>query len=303
MADETDVEQVLVGLISGYLYPNGTSQPCAAGVPCKVFRGWPVQQQQAAAQQAPQFVNVSVATRNGVERDTARYPMLWQKSIGPVHTLTATVGGAQQNKITIGGTVAVPQNVIAIIGGSANSQAFVYAVQGTDTLNSIATGLATAIAAKFPGTTSSGAVVTVNSPLPVVARIASSGTLIKEVGRQEKSFQISIWAPPCNVANKDPDAWRTAVANIVDPNLRSLIRIVMPDNTYAHIYYERTITMDAAQMQGLYRRDLYYWVEYATTLTETGYEIGVAQTQLQAGTTATGDLPLPTDLPTETNNS
>lgn len=303
MADETDVESVLVGLVSGYLYPNGTSQPCAAGVPCKVFRGWPIQQQQAATTQTPNFVNVSVVARNGMERDTARYPMLFQTSIAPVHTLTATVGGTLQNQITIGGTVTVPQNVIALIGGSASVQAFSYAVQANDTLTSIATGLAALIVAKFPGTTSSGPTVTIGSTLPVKARIASTGTLIKEVGRQEKVFQVSIWAPPYPDTTKDPDYYRTAVANIIDPNLRSLIRIVLPDNTYAHIYYQSTILFDKAQMQNLYRRDLYYWVEYATTVTETGYEIGTMQTQLQAGTTATGDLPLPANLPTEITNT
>ena len=37
---------------------------------------------------------------------------------------------------------------------------------------------------------------------------------------------------------------------------RALIRIVMPDYVWAHIHFERTITIDAAQSQGLYRRDL-----------------------------------------------
>lgn len=112
MADEVDVENTLVSLISAALYPNGTAAACAAGVPCKVFRGWRTQQAQTAAI-AGNFVNISVATRNGVERNTSnhRYGAYWQ--VNPVHTLTATVS---DNTITIGGTVSIPQNVVVLIG-------------------------------------------------------------------------------------------------------------------------------------------------------------------------------------------
>lgn len=283
MADETDVETVLVGLIAGYLYPNGTSNPSAASpVPPKgiqVFRGWPsTQSQQNAKTVGSEFVNVSVAARNGVERNTSRYPFAWQTVTPPTHTLAVAVSN---NTITLSGTVAVPQNVLVLIGSSTgNNSAFNYAVQANDTLSTIAAALANAINAKFSGTTSNGAVITVATAKAIVARIASSGTVIQEVGRQQKSFQITIWAPPSSVTGQDPDAWRTSVAKVIDPALKSLVRIVMPDQVYAHIRYERTITMDAAQMEGLYRRDLYFTIEYATTVTATGYEIGVFQDQL-----------------------
>ena len=77
----------------------------------------------------------------------------------------------------------------------------------------------------------------------------------------------------------------------------------MPDLVYASMRYDRTITMDAAQSEGLYRRDLYYSVEYATTITSTAFEIGAAQTQLQASVSPTGRMPLPSDTPTQTTNS
>jgi hypothetical protein len=308
MADESDVESVLVGLIAGYLYPNGTSASCAAGVPCSVFRGWPTVEAQELAKARsvaglPGMVNVSVAARNGVERNVEKYPLVWQTISGPVHTLTATVNSAART-ITIGGTVAVPQTVVALIGGTATEIPFTYAVQSNDTLATIAAALSNAIAASFPGTASNGAVITINSDFPITARIVAQGAAIQEVGRQDKSFQITIWAPPCNVAGQDADAWRIAVAKIIDPQLRQMIRIVMPDQVYAHIRYERTITMDAAQSEGLYRRDLYYWVEYATTLTNNFYEIGVAQSILtSAPQTKSPALPLPAGSPTITTNN
>lgn len=312
MCDEVDVENTLVGLISGYLYPNGTSQASAANpAPPKgvqVFRGWPSTQAQEAAKgtllsngtYANQFVNVSVAARNGVERNTSRYPFTWQTVTPPTHSLTATVNN---NVVTLGGTVAVPQNVLILVGSSTGeNDVFNYAVQSTDTLTSIASAVTALIVAKYPGTSSSGSVITIHTGKSITARIASSGTVIKEVARQEKSFQITVWAPPAS-AGLDPDAWRTSVSKVIDANLKSLVRIVMPDQVYAHIKYERTITMDAAQMDGLYRRDLYFFVEYATTVTMTGYEIGVTQQTLTAGVSPTGDFPLPSDIPTLTNNS
>jgi hypothetical protein len=279
MADEVDVENALVGVIAAALYPSGTSGACAAGVPCKVFRGWPTPQAQTAAING-NFVNVSVATRNRVERATSRHPYgaYWQAN--PTHTLTASVFN---NTITIGGTVSVPQNVVVLVG-----QQFVtsYAVQANDTMASIAAGLAALIAASFPGTTSAGSVVTVPTGRQITARIAGQGTVITETKRQEKSFQVSVWAPPCNVASSDADAWRAAVINVIDPILSSSPRILLPDQQYGYIHYERSITMDTAQAEGLYRRDLFYWVEYATTLQTPAYEIGSMQTQTQAASTA-----------------
>jgi hypothetical protein len=289
MADEVDVKNALVSVIAAALYPNGTGAACAAGVPCNVFRGWPTQQAQTAAI-AGNYVNISVATRNGVERNTSnhRYGAYWQ--VKPTHTLTASVSN---NTITIGGTVSVPQNVVVMIGKSFVTS---YAVQANDTLASIASGLATLISATFAGTTSWGTHVTVNNASPpIIARVTSTGTVITETKRQEKSFQVSIWAPPCNVASSDADAWRTAVINVIDPALSSSPRIQLPDQQYGNIHYERLISMDTAQAEGLYRRYPFYWVEYATTLQTTAYEIGSMQTQIQGASTSTGTLPPPTN--------
>jgi hypothetical protein len=294
MADEVDVENALVSLIANAIYPNGTTGASAAGVPVKVFRGWPTPQAQQAAI-AGNFVNVSVATRNGVARNTTnRRTDAFYISQCPVHTLTATVSG---DTITIGGTVSVPQNVVVLIG-----KRFVtsYGVQATDTLDTIAAGVAALIAPAFPGTTSSGATVNINlAAAPFKARIASTGKIFIETKRQEKSFQISIWAPPSNVPGADADSFRTAVVNIVDPALSHHPRISLPDDQLAHIHYERSISMDTAQAEGLYRRDLFYWVEYRTTIQKTPFEIGAMQTQIEGGQAPGGlqglqNLPVPT---------
>ena len=41
MADISDVENALVAAISAALYPNGAGGASAAGLPCRIYRGWP----------------------------------------------------------------------------------------------------------------------------------------------------------------------------------------------------------------------------------------------------------------------
>lgn len=297
MADETDVSNTLVSLITAALYPNGTSLPSIASrgtlgpniitlpspVQCKIFRGFPTTQQQTDAIRGG-YVNVSVFARNGVERNVSRYIITPVPLSPPVHTITAIVVG---NTITIGGTVSIPQAVLVLVG-----QFWVtsYGVQANDTLTSIAAGLAALINAQYPGTTSTGPVITLPLNLAgrIIARIAGQGQTITETKRQERAFQITVWAPPCGFSNADADAWRTAVVNVVDPAVSSLIRFNLPDTSVAHIYYEMSMNLEAAQAEGLYRRDMMYWVEYPTTLIGVAPEKGVMQTQIQAGVTIDG---------------
>ena len=41
MADQSDVEAVLVGLVGAAVYPEGVSAPSVLGRVCRVYRGWP----------------------------------------------------------------------------------------------------------------------------------------------------------------------------------------------------------------------------------------------------------------------
>jgi hypothetical protein len=293
LADEVDVETTIVGLITAALYPSGILLPSVVivgGVAVKVlvFRGWPTPQQQQAAI-AGNFVNVSVASRNNVERNMSRYPIMAQTLTAAIHTLTATVGsGLQANQITIGGTVSLPQNVILLVGPFTQIG---YGVQAGDTLSSIAAGLAANVNAVFPGMASAvGSVVSLNTGRFIIARVSGAGTTLTETKRQEKLFQIVTWAPPCNLASQDADAWRTGVVRVLDPMLSALIRIVLPDQSYAHIVYQSSWSLEAAQSEGLYRRDLFYNVEYPTTVPGVATEIGAVQSQITGVATLDGTV-------------
>lgn len=276
MADVIDVQNALVALAAQFLYPNGTAQACAAGVPVRIYAGWP-QANSLDSDLAAGIAHVSIYPTR-IERNTTRYPKDWQTLAINAATLTLTAAGLQ---ITVGGAMPAQffaQNVMAMVNG----QPYVYATQAGDTLTSIATGLATAIAAGVPGTSSAGAVITLPAGALIDAvRVGATGTSIREIRRQERVFQIIIWA--------DTPAHRDAIAAVIDPALADMPRITLADQSAARLIYRDSPIMDGLQKEKLYRRDLHYMVEFATTQTATDAQvtqIGIAEAVQPDGATA-----------------
>lgn len=260
MADLSDVESALVSNITATVYPTGSSNPSILGVQVAIARGWPLAADIDRDLGAGKCI-VSVYSQPNVERNTTRYPKDDQVLTAPVHTLTAAVNG---NKITIGGTVTVPQNVIVLIG---TALVFPYQVQSTDTLDVIATGLATLIAVSFPGTSASGPDITIaGSPGAIQARVASAAMIWTEQRRQERGIQIVCWCPT--------PALRDTLAAAIDLALAQIDFLTLTDSSAARIRYERTIETDSGEKVQIFRRDLFYTVEYPTTVISTAYETG-----------------------------
>lgn len=269
MADLTDVENALVSLIAGTLYPNGTGQPSVAGIGVRVYPGWP-NPQQLDDDLAAAKAHVSVFPRTE-ERNTTRFSQDWQPQTMNAATLTLTINGQQ---MTVGGVVP-PANNPHNLSVLANGKPYVYAVQTGDTLNSIAASLAALIAADIPGTSAAGAVVTLPGTGRIgAARVGVTGTAIREVRRQERHFQITVWA--------DTPAHRDAVAQPVDLVLATTKFLTMPDGFAARLIYRNSPISDNMQKTRLFRRDLIYLVEYATTQAETETQITQEQLNVSA---------------------
>lgn len=260
MADLTDVLNALVTLSAQTIYPNGTANPSIANAPVIVYAGWPIASR-LDDDLAAGKVHVSVYPRPE-ERNTTRYSRDWQTvSINPATiTLTATV-----TTVTVGGSVSTPQNATLQVNGKAYS----YAIQATDTLTTITTALAALVNVDTPAT-SSGAVVTIPAAYKIVARVGTTGTSIRELRRQERVFQISVWAPT--------PVLRDAVIQPLDVALTTLNFITLADTSAARITYKSSPINDNLQKDRLYRRDLFYTVEYATTQTQ----ISTTVTDIQA---------------------
>ena len=248
-ADSADVEAALVRLLAQACYPNPQN------VPVKAFRGWPVPAQ-LDADLAAGLVTVSVYPAD-TERNVTRHLPRWAELPVAAPTLILT---AVNNAVTASGTPGRFNACVAVDG-----KAYVYPASSADTLQTIAQGLA----ALIPGATSSGATVTVPGA-NVAARVGGFGTAVRELKRQKKGYQITIWA--------GTPALRDAIAPLADAALAATDYLPLPDGTSARLLYERSRSSDRAERDGLYRRDLFYSAEFATTQSQTAAQVtGEAQ--------------------------
>lgn len=269
MADLTDVQNAVVGLLAQALYPNGTADPSATGDATIIYAGWP-QASQLDADLAGLSngrggrVHVSVFPMTGETLQPA-YSNAWAPLSQQAATVTLSIAG---QAITLGGTVIVPQNVAVLAGG----QAYTYAVVAGDTLTSIATALAVLI----PGASSSGPVLTIPDGVKVAAaRAGGSGVMQRELQRRKRPVQVTIWA--------DTPERREACARVLDVALAAVEFVALPDQTGARLIYQTSHQIDATQKANLYRRDIIYSAEYSTTQTQTATEVVVGQETIQFG--------------------
>jgi hypothetical protein len=82
-------------------------------------------------------------------------------------------------------------------------------------------------------------------------------------------FKITVWAPTPTL--------RDSASKAIDSAFAQIERVNMPDGSSARVIYRGTLESDDNQPRNLYRRDLNYEVEYATTITETTSAIGAIQ--------------------------
>ncbi|WP_321354538.1 hypothetical protein [Pseudomonas extremaustralis] len=246
MASLTDVLKQVAAQIAAIVYPSGTGQPSVAGFPIRVYPGWPVPEQ-LEADLAAGIAHISVYS-HGKDRSTTRYlGRSWIPLTAPVHTLVMTVAGSV---VTLSGTISA-QNIMINLNGTS----YVYAVQQSDTLTSAATALAYLI----PGATSSGPVITLTGAHAVLARVGGFGTAYKETKRQEQSVQVIVWA--------NSPAARDAVVSPLDSALSDGNNISFIDGSFGVIRSNGSLMTDQLQKADLYRVDLFYMIDYATTQT------------------------------------
>lgn len=305
MADISDVCEVLVDLVAGIVYPNGTGQPPALGCPpTKIFQGWPLPDK-LEIDIAACSANINVYPRPE-EHNTTRYQRKWSTSAYAAPALTLSVSGAALGSqdmvilstesgqwlqtevlaapvITVGGTVGSPmspQNLCVVVNG----QPYVYGAQVSDTPTSIATALAALIVAGVAGTTSSGPVITLpTSAIVQAVRVGGSGTMFEEVARQERLIQIGIWSPT--------PAFRDALAKAIDPVLKATDFLTFADGSSGRLRYKSSPMTDGLEKEQIYRRDLMYTVEYATLLVTPATEVVAVEVDISPAGTDVANVP------------
>lgn len=93
----------------------------------------------------------------------------------------------------------------------------------------------------------------------------TQGHSAREVRRQTKQFQITVWAPT--------PALRSAIAKALDLALALTSRIDLPDGSQVTLSYGKQTERDEQQKVLIYRRDFFYAANYATLQTEAEFTI------------------------------
>ena len=110
----------------------------------------------------------------------------------------------------------------------------------------------------------------------------TTGVISREARRQTKTFQITVWASCFD--------HRDAVANAVDVALAVTSRLTFADGSAGLVSFVNSTQNDDQQKAGIYRRDLFYSVNYATVQAIAAFDILTTVTNTIAGPTldATG---------------
>jgi hypothetical protein len=253
MADQSDVENALVAAITATLYPNGAAEASIINTGCvtiRVYRGWP---SSAALHRdlTEGIVNVTVFP-SGEPRDTTRYPANWTVTTAIIPTMTAAVSGA---RIAFAGSTAAGQ----MAGIAVDGTTYVYLVQAGDTTALVAAALAAQLIASGRIVQISGSSITIPAASKLLARVEQAQSAFRETRRQRQSFRVSCWCP-------DPIT-RDQIATAIDAAMANTAFLTLADGTGARITLAGGATIDQSENATLYRRDLIYAADYATTLT------------------------------------
>lgn len=271
MADLSDVSKALGALIGSVLYPSGASGENPSPVvnaPVRVEVGWPSPQALDTAVKTSK-THISIYPRPG-ERSTSRAQQDFFDLTPADPTYAMAASG---NVITASGAPPNPfaaQNVVAVVNG----KPYAVAASPGESASSIAAALRALIVVDVPGTTVAGPAITLPADARIGAlRVGTVGIALRELDRQERDFQITVWAP--NPGDRD------LVSSVVDVALRQVNNLLLADGSYGRLSYKGSPFSDFDQKQGLFRRDLIYAVDYPTTLALTVEQIVVSECQLQ----------------------
>jgi hypothetical protein len=256
MADQSDVETALTTLIGAVIYPQGTNAPSILGVTCRIYRGWP---NTAAldADLAAGRVNITVFPDARHQQNTTRWTeeLTLATPVPPTLTITTAMTNSGSTA-TIGGTADPGQ----IAGLLVDNLAVVHRTAAGDTPDLVAATLASYLRTERVAVVA-GATITIPGTHLLVGRVVTDQQVQQETRRQVQNFRISCWFP-------DP-ATRDVAAAAVDAALAAHNFITLADGTSARLRFVSSTVFDQSQDASLYRRDLLYSVDYATTQTIT----------------------------------
>ncbi len=248
MADFPDVEAALVSVLLSAMYPNGAAAAPVSGGAIRVFRGWPTAAQ-LTQDRSVNVADVGVSAVPGTCRNTTRWG-LYSFELMSQSSLTVSATG---NTATFAGVPAAFDLAGVLVAG----QPYVYQAQAGDSAELVAAALGDLVRqAQICWVT--GATITVPGAAEVIARVAQAGATLCEWARQEMDFGVSIWSPS--------PAMRDLVGDVSIQALAPVAFLNLADGTSARLRFRSAENIDDDQTASVYRRNLVYAAEYATTI-------------------------------------
>lgn len=256
MADLAEVENKFIEIIAGVMFPNisynayDVTMSPVIGAPVRLYRGWPLDTQ-LRNDLANSTVNISIFSNPELARDTTSHLRRMTEVVTHVGTptMTATVN---HNTVTFAGTASTSE----CIGIAYHQHGYAYRLNDSDTPTSVAA----LFAANIPSCSASGATITFALPYgeKITATYGADLTTLTELHRQEQVIRVSVWCPTTEL--------RDQVCGLIDPAIMWYDRILFAENSISGpIRNAGTHVDDMVGIEFMWRRDLLYKVEYATT--------------------------------------
>lgn len=256
MADLSTVERAILAQIAAVVFPDeaysaGAQQASVpAGLTLRLYRGWPLADDLDADMLAGR-AQVCVHAEQGMSRNTTRYFDRWHDGEAVAPTLTAAASGAT---VTFGGAGGVGQVAGVTVGDGTVPTAYAYRLIAGDD----AADVAAAFAALIDGASAAGAVLTV--PGTAGVRVVADSPALRLLRQQEQGIRVAIWCPT--------PAERDSLAALIDAGMAEVHRFDLSDGSACRLTWRGTYSFEPAQRSRIWRRDLAFIAEYATTVVE-----------------------------------
>ncbi|WP_313188882.1 hypothetical protein [Pantoea sp.] len=253
MASVDDVSHFLARRVADVVYPGGIQLPGIVNAAVKIYPGWPVSGdlQQDIGKGG---VHISV------------WPLPAERKIGSAlgRPCRVIAKGRPSLQITVNGSLIGVYGVASAFTNvrvSLDEKEFSFQFRAGTTAAQVVHLLTVLLPLSFIV----GSKVCVLMVKHIKALVTTAGTAVRELRRQIKDFQITVWAPTPVLRNR--------IGSAIDVALSEQCHIDLDDGAPAQLLYARQFDSDRSENWHVYRRDLIFSVNYAITQTLTAPEV------------------------------
>lgn len=253
MASTDDVARYLASRVAGVVYPGGGRLPGIVNTAMKVYPGWPV----------PGILQQDID--NGGMHISV-WPLPTERKISPAlgRPFRVMAKGKPTLQFTVNGTtigVAGVASELTNVQITLNGKTYTFHFRAGTTAEKALDVLSVSLPRSF--TIGSSLFIMLVRHLSI--SVSTAGIAVRELRRQIKDFQITVWAPTPGL--------RDRIGSAIDAALSEQSHIDLNDGAPAQLLYARQFDSDRSENWHVYRRDLIFSVNYATTQTISAPEV------------------------------